>query len=203
MRSGLVKNSTRYSGVMLRAVLLAVVSDVEGVLRRDRGSLVSFRADNIRRGCHITCVYTRRGGCSGWASLSGGSMRLRIQRDSVSTVELIWLIRHEVYHLFGVDHAGMPDAVNNRSTAAFNTIRERFAEQIARYGDSVSEVPVPAKTKPSTEDKRIAKLASIEARLARWVSKQRRAENAIKKLTRQKSYYLDVVEKAAAKGPRP
>lgn len=41
-----------------------------------------------------------------------------------------------------------------------------------------------AKAAPSIDEKKVAKFNALQARIARWESKQRRAENALKKLRR-------------------
>lgn len=194
-----ITNKTRYSGVVLRALILSTVTDVEDVLRNDN-ERAPLRASAIRDYCRVTVVYTRNGGCSGWATLNGACLRIRIQRKAVSLVELIWLIRHEVYHLFGVEHAAMADAINNRSAGAYNNIRERFVEHIERYGDTLSEISVAAKVKPTLEKTRSEKLTSIQERIDRWESKRKRAETAIAKLTKKQRYYEWALAKAA-KGP--
>ncbi len=206
----IVTNCTRYPGVILRSILLAVIADVEKVRARDAPLDAKCRADFIRRKCRVTYVYTRNGGCSGNASLGGGRMRLRVQRGNVETVELIWLVRHEVYHLFGVEHGNMPHSVNHRSDGASVAIGERFSELVTRLGPVLTEVAEVKKPKLGTDAKRSAKLTSIEARIKSWESKARRAENALKKLRKQRVYYetalapLRASEEicAAAKGPR-
>lgn len=74
-----VTNATRYSGVMLRSIFLSVVSDVERVFLKDLPVGTKRRAEFIREHCHVEYVYTRRGGCSGRASLGGGWCRIRIR----------------------------------------------------------------------------------------------------------------------------
>lgn len=189
-----VTNETRYSGVMLRSIFLSVVSEVGKTLRD------ANRAELIRRSCHVTYGYTRRGGVSGWAAYSGVRCRLRIAREEVALDELIWLVRHEVYHLFDVRHERMPDAVNHRSNGAFAAVRELYPELFERYGDVVREEPKKEKPKPTIDEKRSAKLSSIEKRIESWEAKARRAENALKKLRKQKRYYEGQLA-LAAKGP--
>lgn len=195
-----ITNETRYDQRILRSIFLAVVADVQKVLGRDQPLAVKAQANFIRKSCHVTVSYTRHGGTSGWAAFSGARAKIRVQREEVSVVELIWLVRHEVYHLFDVRHEQMPDAVNHRSNAAFNTIYERFGGLIERLGlDAVlTEAPKVQKPKPSTDEKRVTKLASINERIERWEWKARRAENALKKLRKQRRYYEGAL---AAKGP--
>lgn len=185
------KNETRYSGVMLRSVFLAVVNHVEKVLSNTTGTPLSVqaRAAFIRARCTVAYVYTRGGGCSGRASLGGGWCRIRIARDEVKLAELAWLIQHEVYHLFGVKHQDMPHAVNHWSASGTAAAADHYADVITRYGEVVREEPKPAKVVVSTDEKRVAKLTSIVERIGRWEAKQRRAEKALQKLQRQRRYY--------------
>lgn len=198
-----VTNYTRYSAVMLRALFLAVVNHVEKTLSSTTGTplAVQHRAACIRTRCVVDFVYTRNGGCSGRASLGGGWCRIRVARNEVVLAELCWLVQHEVYHLFGVRHQAMPNAVNHWSSAGTAAAREHYSDLIDRYGEVVREVPKPAKVVPTTEQKRVAKLASIEERIARWQSKAKRAETALKKLRKQKRYYESQLA-TAAKEPR-
>lgn len=196
-----VTNSTRYSGVMLRSIFLSVVSDVERVFSKDLPVGTKRRAEFIREHCHVEYVYTRRGGCSGRASLGGGWCRIRIARNEVSLAQLIWLIRHEVYHLFGVHHAAMPNAVNRWSDRGTAAAGEMHAHLLARYGEVVKEEPLPTKRPVSVEERRVTKLTSIEARIVKWESKRKRAETALKKLQKQRRYYEGQLAQAAKEKP--
>jgi hypothetical protein len=200
-------NKTRYSGQMLRSIFVSVVADVEETLSRGKETFlkesIQRRAGFIREMCQVNYIYTKGGGdrgCSGRASLGGGWCRIRIPRNSVNLNELIWLIRHEVYHLFAVRHQDMPNAVNNRGNYGY--VEETFSELFTRYGMEVLEAPVVGKKVVSTDEKRAVKLASIETRIAAWESKQKRAENALKKL-RQKVRYYQTVMGVAAKDLSP
>lgn len=190
-----VKNETRYSGVMLRSVFLAAISYVESVLSRDRPATVPQRAAFIRKHCSVTYVYTRRGGCSGWASLGGGRCRIRIAKDEVRLAKLCWLVQHEAYHLFGVQHRDMPDAINNWSAAATAAAADHYRDVIANYGEIVREVAEVEPAKLTTDDKRAKKLESVRASIERWEAKERRATNALKKLRKKERYYAAIVER--------
>lgn len=192
-------NDTRYCGRMLHSIFLSVVKHVEGTLARNAAvtheakthtaDWYAQRGQLIRRVCDVTYVYTRNRGCSGRASLGGLRCRIRIPRDSVPLASLAWLMQHEVYHLFGVTHRDMPPAINHWSDAGIAAARETYATLIERYGEIVHEVAAPEPRRPTITEKRAAKLASIEARITRWESKAKRAENALKKLRKQRRYY--------------
>lgn len=194
-----IHNETQYCGKMLRSVFLAAVKHAEGAIARTLAARhpqsttivagIRTRADRLRRDCAVTVVYTRHRGCSGLASLGGGWCRIRVPKGSVHLARLAWLVQHEIYHLFGVRHRDMPHAVNHWSSAGIAAAREHYSHLIDRYGDVVHETPEPAKTVVTAEQKQASRLASIEERIARWESKARRAENALKKLRRQKRYY--------------
>ncbi len=198
-----VINKTRYSGVVLRSIFLAVVADVEKTIARDKPLFAEQRARFIRDRCQVTYVHTRGRGCSGHASYSGGYTRLRIQKGSVDAIGLIWLVRHEVYHLFNVRHEEMPSAVNHRTDASFAAVGELFASLIGRIGGVLAEIEPTKKPKLGTNEKRAAKLVSLDERIKNWESKARRAENALKKLQRQRRYYETALAPVAeaAKGP--
>lgn len=194
-----VTNFTRYSGTMLRSVFLSVVADVESVFAAREGT--KRRAEFIREHCLIDYVYTRQGGCSGRASLGGGWCRIRVARGEVSLAELIWLVRHEVYHLFGVRHGDMPNAVNHWSASGTAAVAEKHAHLVKRYGEIVKEEPAPEKRRVSTEEKRVTKLSGIEERIVKWESKRKRAETALKKLQKQRRYYEGQLAQAAKEKP--
>jgi hypothetical protein len=201
-----VVNRTRYSGVVIRSIFLSVLSEVESVIgRRDAAAAASARVRGqfIRARCTVTWTYTRGGGigASGRASLGGGRCRLRLPREEVQLVEVLWLVRHEVMHLFGVEHRDMPHSVMHRTETGYGYVREAFPHLFTRYGEVLRWEPLKApKAKPTSEDLATQKIVAITDRLTRWDSKRRRAENAIKKLERQRRYYEGKLA-IAAKGP--
>lgn len=74
-------------------------------------------------------------------------------------------------------------------------LERRMIKEVLKRGwleGTLKTIPVTPKEKPS---KVVSKLQSIVKRLDTWERKKRRAENAIKKLTRQKKYYERVNEK--------
>ncbi len=140
------------------------------------------------------------GHVSGNALLSGRATRLRLPPGECPLGNLLWLVQHEVYHLFGVQHRDFPAAVMHVTPMSVPAMRERHAALFARYGDVVREAEPVAKvaTVISLDDRRAAKAASLRDRIERWESKKRRAERALAKLRKQARYYDRI---AASKGP--
>lgn len=121
-------------------------------------------------------------GSSGHAYLSGRAMRLTIPNGDLAG--FVWLVRHEVWHLFGVRHPDFPDAVMRATTPALDAVR-------ALYGiaDGATLPVAPEKPAPTLEERASAKLEALAAREARWSSKLRRAQNALAKIKKSRGYY--------------
>lgn len=134
------------------------------------------------------------GGSSGYAMLSGSRLRLTLSTDS--TASFLWLVRHEAWHLFGVGHEDFPNAVMHETPSSREAIREQYAAQIARYGETLPAKPARvAPPPPSAEERAASKLARIEEREKAWTTKLRRAQTALAKLKKSRRYY----EKLAAR----
>jgi len=119
---------------------------------------------------------------SGHAYLSGRAMRLTIPDGDL--VGFVWLVRHEVWHLFGLRHPDFPDSVMHATPSALDAVRALYDIPEG------ANLPVPAKKPASTlEDRAGAKLKALAAREARWLTKLRRAQNALAKIKKSKSYY--------------
>jgi hypothetical protein len=125
----------------------------------------------------VTVVYSRRGSISGKAWYNGTGIHCRLSRGTVSARDVAALFLHELLHSLGYHHGqgGL------RSCGLGNQLRE-----VAAFipETTLEEVKPAAKSKPTLDDKRSAKLAAIQTRIAKWESKLRRAEKALAKLKR-------------------
>lgn len=144
-------------------------------------------------------VLAEHGASSGHATYSG--RRLRLTLAGASTVDFLWLARHEVWHLFGVGHGYFPDAIMHATPGAMEAVRHQYRPQITRWGASLpAKRPTVPAPKASAEDRAAAKLAAISAREKAWTTKLRRAQTALSKLKDSRRYYERQIAKAASRG---
>lgn len=209
----ILTNNTRFPTRELRKILVAV----HAATAASRGRLRTW--DQLR----IRVVSGRRRGYWGCATYSGYNMTLTVpprtqtvsggphihwtdaehcngpsavgvtepkRRDRITTLDVppfVALVQHELWHNYGIRHGDMPNTVRYCSTDT-----DFVRQVVADLGfDAVEEISTPEP--PDLDDKRASKLASLDERIARWEGKLRRAENAIKKLRRQRRYYERVV----------
>jgi hypothetical protein len=167
---------------------MKVVNHTDYDTRTLRGIFAAVHANSGRkphpRWKHVvvTVVYSRRGGVSGKAWYNGTGIHCRLSRGAVPARDVAALFLHELLHSLGYRHGqgGL------RSCGIGNQLRE----VAAFIPESTLEEVEMVKPKPTIDDKRAAKLASIEARIAKWESKLRRAEKAIAKLKREKVFSI-------------
>jgi hypothetical protein len=65
----------------------------------------------------------------------------------------------------------------------------RMIKEVIKRGWLSGSLKQPEKPKPEKRDERAAKFLRVEAAIERWEAKLRRAQNALKKLERQRKYY--------------
>lgn len=168
-------------------------------------------------------VYSR-GRYSGYAYLRSGTMKLRLPRPTdrcshctdgnlyravidgklvdptpcehcngtnkrpggprLNTFKVGWLFEHELAHCRGYQHKGM---------CSLNDYARATVENYP-YLDGITISPRIEKKKPPG-DRRRENEARIDARIASWETKLKRASNALKKLRRQKKYYERTADK--------
>lgn len=76
------------------------------------------------------------------------------------------------------------------------TLEREIAEYVVAQGWMIDHALMPkGKPKPLKADAHAAKLARIEAAIVRWTAKQRRAENALRKLKRQHRAAVRLISK--------
>ena len=173
-----IVNRTRYSTRELRTVVCrayALAAKTEGKLKRWRQ--VKF-----------TVVPATQRACSGWAYLGGYNGRLRVPKREVAAAPLFRLAWHEIMHLYGYTH---------RQFQTYPTA----AETDAAVSDSVLYEQQP-KAKPKL-DRQMIRFERTLAGIARWQSKLKRAQNALRELNRRKRYYERVLPAAASRREKP
>jgi hypothetical protein len=170
-------NKTHYPTRALRSVVLRAYREVA----RTEGPAERWGSTKI------TVVHARGGLCSGWAYRGGTRAHLRVPRQKVNAGSLYGVAWHEVMHLRGFAHGTFPHYPTHEQTV-------RALCGLPEYIEATPPTK-PARRVPTPADH----IARIEARLARWVSKRRRAETAIRKLLKSRRYY----ERKMAAGRAP
>lgn len=130
---------------------------------------ITFARSNRRANGHST----------GHAYLNSGRCYVGIH-DQVNRRDFARVIAHEFGHCFGLDHADM-------TGGPLWGIGMSEEQNTRLYGwtDALPLDPQPAIPKPTAQDRYSYRRRLIEASLKRWQTKQKRAHNAIRKLTRQ------------------
>jgi hypothetical protein len=148
----------------------------------------------------FTVVYARTRDASGYAYLGdkeecrlGHASRLRIKKASKAWPaptqgRLLRLAYHEAMHLWGHHHGEFRDLDTREARLA---IWPAAAEPLP-----LQRKPAP-KPKPTPEQARAQRIAAVEARLKTWRTKAKRADTAIKTLTRQHRGLVRAQAKAA------
>jgi hypothetical protein len=162
-----IRNETDYPTLAIRRV----VCEVYRRTAKTEGPLPLW--DRVR----FDVVYSRQGGESGYAYRRGTLSRLRIGRGGLDPARLARLADHELLHLYGHRHMGMP--CGRGDTYWTTEYLERFAWARDLVGEMMLEM---APAQPSLDERRARRMEQISAAIGRWESKLKRAENALRKL---------------------
>lgn len=180
----ITKNETKYDTRKLKTVITAVYN----AEAKKRGPLRVWKRTRVE-------VITSRKWYSGRAHLSGLWMLLRVPSDT--TVDLhrfVALIRHEVWHLYGIQHEDFTPSVMHCEHTDF--VKDIVQSLGPDFMVGVKEVKTKAKpTKVEALDTRMANLAT---RLKAWETKRKRAENAIAKITKEQKKVTKKLTEATA-----
>lgn len=184
-----IVNESRYETAPLRAIIRRVATVELDPSKRKR---VTVYIRETKRG--VTRSDELGTGCLGWARIGGSRCVLYVpanfQRFDPETFAHV--CAHEMGHLRGLRHPEM----RGFSAYAWTPDWRGYVRKMG-YLDGITVTIKPPKRKPRLTDE--DKLARVEANLARWQPKLRRAENAIKKYEKQARYYRRKIEVAAAK----
>lgn len=130
-----------------------------------------------RRGFEIRVVYARwrhgrdHGTTGGCAPYFGRWIKLKVQSDAVDTVDLAHTIAHEFGHTRGVRHNAMR---GSSRYSRYGDWRERYA-----WAKDFPVERVEATPKPTTADKRLARLGHADKMAEAWRRKVKRAEGRV------------------------
>lgn len=166
---------------------------IEGWQRRAEQAATDHERE--RASVHVE-RWTLDGG-TGRARYSGTKLRLTLYGPSVAA--FLWLARHEVWHLFGLPHEHFPAAIMHETVGARVAVCELFG---VTEHDVLPLAVVKPKQLPNVETRAANKLAALEERTRRWTTKLKRAQTALTKLKRQRSYYERQLAQAANRQPK-
>lgn len=188
-------NKTPYGGRELRRIITATYRDVEeqkGPLRswetRDGAAHLSrlrLPSLNIQELVITVVVANGRqrnlpyGGC---ASYNGRTMRLRVPTPKLEVLQLVALVRHELWHSYGAKHADFPPGVMR----CVPSDRDRAIVDRLGLGAAVTAPEVEPKPAVDLTQIRYERLLKREAT---WAGKLQRAQRALTKIRQSKRGY--------------
>jgi hypothetical protein len=168
-----------------------------------RVSKVEGRPAPLWRHLRVEVVYGRTGYGTGWATLGGARMRLRLRRPTVSdgavitahaTTDAASLIQHEIYHTLGFNHHG---ARRLPAIPREDASGQGFSWAVLTIGQ---HLPVKQKHPRIRQDANSIRRRRYEhtlIQIKRWQTKLKRAQTALAKLQRRRRYYERLVVQAA------
>jgi len=169
-------NQTKYDTAALRKLITAT----HARLAKHEGRAATWTS------LKITAVYSRRGWPSGWATLSGSRMRLRLPAPKYGRIEasiFAWLVEHELFHTHGYEHRHMAKS-NHGATSA-----ETHAWATALFPDGLPLQQPKVKARPSQAALQEQRHQHVLALMKTWTTKLKRAQTALAKLRQRSRYY--------------
>ena len=158
-------NRTHYDTKLLRTIICRA----HARLAKAQGRLPQWKRVTITVRRRLKGTHT-----SGHAYLKGTKAVFTLPCPTTSPREIYRLAWHELQHLHGYNHANM---------GIYFPLDEETNEETQDLPASIHEVP-PA---PPSRDQRAAQeLALVDKRIKAWLTKQKRAATALKKLHRRK-----------------
>ena len=120
---------------------------------------------------------------TGRAWLHGRKLRLTL--GDADAAKAAWLMRHEVWHLFGIGHEHFPRALMHEDGGALAAVRDIYGLAV---GETLPLAAPSHKAAPDPEARAAAKQESLAARQNAWATKLKRAQTALAKIQKQTSY---------------
>lgn len=173
-----IVNKTMWRTDQLRAIVGRVAQDeLDPERRRYLEVFVEYRRANA-------CVIGR-------APRGGYRMKITIERKNVDRALLAHIIAHEMAHIRGLRHSEMRGSV-----------RYDYKEGWREYYAWADQMPLERKQvkQELKEDVQLVRYNRVIDRQRAWATKLKRAQTALKKLSRQRRYYEKVLM-AAGKLP--
>lgn len=134
----------------------------------------------------LTVSYNRQvtGSCSGRAVVRGHNARLMVPSQSVDRIDLVGTLVHEFGHLRGLEHAQMRGNPRWQRTGDHHRALYAWAESLPL--ELVKPKPAVRATGMALVEQR---RAATERRLRAWLTRQKRAATAVRKLRARLRYY--------------
>lgn len=175
----ITENKTHYDTRKLRTLICAVynrLKKVEGPLRQWKTLDVEIRYNNAdTQGRYYV---------TGQAIVKGYWLRICIPRSRADTRRVAWTIEHELLHIYGYEHKNM-----GRNHPKWDGIKYQYAWAEELIGEYIPiKTPTP-KAKYTTFEKQTLMYTPLCARERRWLTKFKRAQNALAKIKKSKKYY--------------
>lgn len=182
-----IRNATHYQTRDIAAFVRRAAKDV-------------FMPDEWKRKrkyMEVRVVYARSREVSGCARLGGFRMTLRLHKTHVDRVSFAHLCVHELGHSLGLTHAKMGHGRSPRWSWVGNW------RELSGWGDSLPlrTVAPAVKAKPTTAQRREARLVSLHAKLDKWNRAAKLAATKVKKYKSAIRRTESAIMKAATAAP--
>jgi len=181
-----ITNKTNYDTRTMSRVFRVVFTSVA----KSIGQHTPHFNRSLRRSLCVEVKYVREGyGYTG--SARSNWMILRLPRNELFIPMLAWLFDHEVRHNHGHDHGWkkFPKHMMHVDDEQAMKTHGWVLEKLSLTHHTITENEPEKKPKPTNEEKQAQKIARLLERRKAWLTKKKRADNAIKKINKSLKYY--------------
>lgn len=192
----IIKNETKWSTKMIRPF----------VTRIAREEFPGTKPSNTRSAVTVRIIYNRSGKdggsyCTGSAPLNSSRCKIRVPYPHPGkrfpVLDFCHVLGHEFGHCKGLQHRDMG--------LHYGGSCRRGTYTNPHYGPWACALPepvVPVRRKPTTDEKRAAKLDAAHAAVVRWTRKRKLADTKLKAWTRKVRRLERTLTLAACSVPR-
>lgn len=142
----------------------------------------------LRKVLDVEVKYIRDG--YGYSGRAGGNwMILRIPRKELSIAKLAWLFDHEIRHNHGQDHRDYPQHMMHMEGDKKVAKTHGWVLDKLSLPETITEQEPEKKPKPTKGEKQAQRISRLLERRKKWLTKKKRADNALKKINKSLKYY--------------